>query len=192
MNNQHIKNFFLHLKEIDNRNLPSAVKFILFPDKLTKTELNVIKYYVDVTTRTKIFNKMVNNKPHFISVYNFGTISDYIAFANTTVNGPIFIDINGKKSTTGTDLQKLIDFQYDRYIAPYMNSIQNDFIYYTIYFFSNLFVSYACEKQLLTYHKPINVNKFGYPDPGFNPLDKFQERVLMNTIEFLNDIKNYE
>ena len=62
MNNQYIKNFFLHLKEIDNRNLPSAVKFILFPDKLTKTELNVMKYHMDVTTRTKIFNKMTNNK----------------------------------------------------------------------------------------------------------------------------------
>lgn len=40
---QYIKNFFLHLKEKDNKEIPISIKFIYLPDYITNMDIENFK-----------------------------------------------------------------------------------------------------------------------------------------------------
>ena len=46
---QYIKNFFLHLKEKDNKEIPISIKFIYLPDYITNMDIENFKYNINIT-----------------------------------------------------------------------------------------------------------------------------------------------
>ena len=210
-NNQHIKNFFLHLKEKDKRNLPTTIKFILFPDKMTDNDFKFIKYKINPIHRSNVFNTLIKENEKYYLVKEFDSVvpSLAVAYAHSKYGYgyyTVFIDIDGNKSVKGANFSNLrFNFfkqkflktftTYEETIMAYLNSIQFKYIHFDLDIDDNLIVSNKTEyeidknQKVITSHNPICVNEMGYPDPYFEPKDEQEELIKDYTIFYLNEIK---
>ncbi len=210
-NNQHIKNFFLHLKEKDKRNLPATIKFILFPDKMTDNDFKFIKYKINPIHRSNVFNTLIKENDLFFMVQEFDTIVPSLAVAYIfNKNGAgyytVFIDIDGNKSVKGANFSDLLNLikmsfmnkvtPYEETLMPYFNTIQSEYTYFDIDIVDDLIISYKTKCKIdndprpVSFYCPICVNEIGYPNPYFVPKNEEQERILNYTIDYLNKIED--
>ncbi len=198
---QYIKNFFLHLKEKDNKEIPVSIKFIYFPDYMTNMDIENFKYNINIVERANILNHITNHPFKFHIVGKFGDYSPNIALAYSNL-GQVFINVNGEKCIDNfnilTSERKSIT---DKPTAAYLNTIQNNFMFNNVLYDSNnnlfshittyIFTNNKNEKKVIEYCNPICVDLNGNLRIIFKPKTGFEQALKNNTTEFLSKIETF-